>query len=86
MNHHKTDEVADIRKYKLRMPYCWSEWDPPPKTVENDHAMVQWGFQLQVDKQVMMSQLDAVGVDKGQKITIVTSRERNMRKWRNATS
>lgn len=35
-----------------------SKWDPPPK-VENDHVEV-WDFQLQMDEQVTVSQLDTV--------------------------
>lgn len=49
----------------------WSEWKTTPRVVENDHAMILWGVQIQIDKLPMANQPDIVLIDKKQKRAVV---------------
>lgn len=45
--------------YGLEVPK--SQWEAPPKVVENNRAKVLWGFELQTDKQLLDNQPDNSG-------------------------
>lgn len=49
-------------EYKLETPR--SQWESPPKVVENDQAKILSDFQIQTDKIIVAKQLDIVITDK----------------------
>ena len=48
-------------KYRLDFPV--SKWPMPPKVFENDQAKILWDFKIQVDKMVVIYQVDIVDID-----------------------
>jgi len=48
-----------------------SNWEIPPKVVENDRAKILWDFQIQTDKQVMANEPGIVVADKLQKKAVM---------------
>ncbi|XP_068190807.1 uncharacterized protein [Antennarius striatus] len=54
------------------MPYVpKSQWDIPPKVVENGKAKILWDFSFQTDKQLLANKPDIVVMDKEQKRAVV---------------
>ncbi|XP_068176488.1 uncharacterized protein [Antennarius striatus] len=56
-------------QYGLEVPK--SQWDIPPKVVENGKAKILWDFSFQTDKQLLANKPDIVVMDKEQKRAVV---------------
>lgn len=48
-----------------------SQWEEPPRRVENNRTIILWDFKLQTDKQLLANQQDIVVVDNEQKRAVV---------------